>query len=165
MVVGSCSPSAVEGQRTWQETVPVVNACACELVFRIARLPARLVLPENLRTRPAAFEGVMDIPPSLRHLFHGSFAVVDAHQMRHTAWGSPEGVALIDSAGCAAPSHPTGGERPPCHALTLFVRALRSVQPPLSRRAGSQGSARAGASDQGVQDSRLARAPLPHGVR
>ena len=121
--------------------------------------------PQTCERVPDSFEGVMDIPPCLRHLFHGSFAVVDAHQMRHTAWGSPEGVALIDSAGCAAPSRPTGGERPPFHALTLFVRALRSVQPPLSRRAGSQGSARAGASDQGVQDSRLARAPLPHGVR
>jgi len=47
----------------------------------------------------------MEIPPSLRHLFQGGhekYAIVDAHQMRHSAWGSPEGIMLIDSAGCAA---------------------------------------------------------------
>ena len=103
----------------------------------------------------------MDIAPSLRPLFRGGYAIVDAHQMRHSAWGSPEGVALIDSAGCAAHSRPTGRRTHPATVLTLFfVRALRSVQPPLSRRAGPQGAARAGASDQGVQASRLAGAPL-----
>ena len=58
---------------------------------------------------------------------------------------------------------PRGGERShPATVLTLFfVRALRSVQPPLSRRAGPQGAARAGASDQGVQASRLAGALVP----
>jgi len=42
----------------------------------------------------------MQLDASLRPLFRGgSFAVVDAHQMRSTAWGSPLGCALIDQAG------------------------------------------------------------------
>jgi hypothetical protein len=101
----------------------------------------------------------MDIAPSLRPLFQGGYAIVDAHQMRHSAWGSPEGVALIDSAGCAARSRPTWRTQPPCHPLTLLC--VRAFQPPLSRRTGPQGPARAGASDQVVQASHLARAPLP----
>ena len=61
-------------------------------------------------------------------------AIVDAHQMRHSAWGSPEGIMLIDSAGCAACSCPTGWiAQPPCHVLTLcacVAIGAASAQPP-----------------------------------
>ena len=79
----------------------------------------------------------MEIPPSLRDLFQGGhekYAIVDAHQMRHSAWGSPEGIMLIDSAGCAACSCPTGWiAQPPCHVLTLCACVsigAASAQPP-----------------------------------
>ena len=79
----------------------------------------------------------MEIPPSLRDLFQGGhekYAIVDAHQMRHSAWGSPEGIMLIDSAGCAACSCPTGWKaQPPCHVLTLCACVAidaASAQPP-----------------------------------
>ena len=73
----------------------------------------------------------MEIPVSLVRLFQGGYAVVDAHQMRHAAWGSPEGVALIDSAGCAAPSRPPGegAATLPRTDLLLCVRCgRRSLQ-------------------------------------
>ena len=43
----------------------------------------------------------MLIDASLRPIFAASrgYALVDAHQMRHSAWGSPAGCALIDAAG------------------------------------------------------------------
>lgn len=87
----------------------------------------------------------MDIAPSLRPLFRGGYAIVDAHQMRHSAWGSPEGVALIDSAGCAAHSRPTGRRtQPPCHcAHSLFCACVAvgaaSAQPPRRASRGRTG--------------------------
>ena len=63
-------------------------------------------------TRGPLVGAEMELHASLRPLFRDGYAVVDAHQMRHEAWGSPEGVAFIDSAGCAAPTAHQGGSHP-----------------------------------------------------
>ena len=99
-------------------------------------VPLNACLPAPLPLRSSR-QGSMEIPPSLRELFQGGhekYAIVDAHQMRHSAWGSPEGIMLIDSAGCAACSCPTGWiAQPPCHVLTLcacVAIGAASAQPP-----------------------------------
>ena len=113
----ACFPPEVKSGR---DTLPL-NALRCRLVAGL-----RSFVPIE-----------MEIPPSLRELFQGGhekYAIVDAHQMRHSAWGSPEGIMLIDSAGCAACSCPTGWiAQPPCHVLTLCACVsigAASAQPP-----------------------------------
>ena len=111
-------PSVFREEKAGRDAVPL-NACAAPF------------------TAPFVPTEPMEIPPSLRDLFQGGhekYAIVDAHQMRHSAWGSPEGIMLIDSAGCAACSRPTGWiAQPPCHVLTLcacVAIGAASAQPP-----------------------------------
>ena len=68
--------------------------------------------PKHQAPRGPLVGAEMELHASLRPLFRDGYAVVDAHQMRHEAWGSPEGVAFIDSAGCAAPAAHQGGSHP-----------------------------------------------------
>ena len=114
-----CSPTTTRESKETNANRPCLSVCLsvclslCLSVFspeeragrdgvRLERvaLPARSPLRSSRRSSLP-----MEIPPSLRHLFQGGhekYAIVDAHQMRHSAWGSPEGIMLIDSAGCAA---------------------------------------------------------------